>query len=101
MIRDSKDADIAILEGSLLVNDMAESQLLSSIMDKNMTAIIFWLKHHHPSYEERIELRQAFEKPEEKLSKRQQEIIRQALAYTIPEQLPQTNKEDKDGKTAK
>ena len=75
-------ADKAIQEGSLLVNDMAESQLLSSIKDKNMTAIIFWLKHHHPSYETRIELRQAFSKSEEKLNKRQEEIIRQALKIT-------------------
>ncbi len=75
-------ADKAIQEGSLLINDMAESQLLSSIKDKNMTAIIFWLKHHHPSYETRIELRQAIGRPEEKLSKRQQEIIRQALKIT-------------------
>ena len=35
-------ADAAILEGSLFVNDMAESQLLSAIRDKNLTAIIFW-----------------------------------------------------------
>src|SRR5680860_719631 len=43
-------ADAATAEGSLLVNDMAESQLLSAIKDKNLTAIIFWLKHHHSSY---------------------------------------------------
>ena len=75
-------ADAAILEGSLLVNDMAESQLLSAIRDKNLTAIIFWLKHHHPAYETRIELRQATSKTEEKLTTRQEEIIRQALKIT-------------------
>ena len=80
--RFARDADAAIAQGNLLINDMAESQLLSSIRDKNMTAIIFWLKHHHPSYETRIELRQAFGKSEEKLSKRQKEIIRQALKIT-------------------
>ena len=80
--RFARDADAAIAQGNLLINDMAESQLLSSIKDKNMTAIIFWLKHHHPSYETRIELRQVFGNPEEKLNKRQKEIIRQALKIT-------------------
>jgi ACT domain-containing protein len=75
----SKRAEVAIQEGSLLVNDLAESQLLSSIADKNMTAIIFWLKHHHPSYETRVEIKQASSGMEEKLTKRQQEIVREAL----------------------
>ncbi len=94
----SKRAEVAIQEGSLLINDLAESQLLSSIADKNMTAIIFWLKHHHPSYETRIELRQALEKPEEKLTKRQQDIIRQALDLSLIDILPETPKGDTGGK---
>ena len=78
----ARESDAAIAQGNLLINDMTESQLLSAIKDRNMTAIIFWLKHHHPAYETRIELRQAFGKSEEKLSKRQKEIIRQALKIT-------------------
>ena len=45
----AKLADEAISEGNFLVNDMAESQLMSAIRDKNLTAIIFWLKHHPAS----------------------------------------------------
>lgn len=75
-------ADAAIQEGSLLVNDMAESQLLSSIKDKNMTAIIFWLKHHHSAYETRFEIRAAFNKSDEKLTARQEEIMRELLKIT-------------------
>lgn len=52
----AKNSDQAISEGKLLVNDMAESQLMSAIKDKNMTAIIFWLKHHHPTYSSKIEI---------------------------------------------
>ena len=78
----SDTADAAILEGSLLVNDMAESQLLSSIKDKNMTAIIFWLKHHHPAYETRVEIRAAFNKSDAKLTARQEEIMRELLKIT-------------------
>lgn len=58
-LRFSNLADSAIAEGTMLVNDMAESQVLASIRDGNLTAAIFWLKYHHPSYETKIELRQA------------------------------------------
>ena len=93
-------ADAAILEGSLLVNDMAESQLLSAIRDKNMTAIIFWLKHHHPAYETRIELRQATSKIKEKLTQRQEKIIKEALKITSEDKvLVSSGNEKKDEKT--
>jgi len=52
----AKEADTALKEGRSLVNDMAESQLMSAIRDKNMTAIIYWLKHHHESYTTRVEI---------------------------------------------
>ena len=45
-------SDIAMKKGIHFINDLAESQLISSIRDKNMTAIIFWLKHHHKNYSE-------------------------------------------------
>ena len=75
----SKKAEIALAEGSLLINDMAESQLLLSIKDKNMTAIIFWLKHHHPSYETRIAIKAQGGDMDEKLTKKQAEIVKRAL----------------------
>lgn len=57
--KDSKEftklSDQALKEGNLLINDMSEAQLLSLIKDKNITAIIFWLKHHHPAYTQKIE----------------------------------------------
>ncbi len=52
----AKMADEALSEGSLLVNDMAESQLLQAIRNQNLGAIIFWLKHHHPSYANKLEV---------------------------------------------
>ena len=72
-------AQEAILEGARLVNDMAESQLLSAIRDKNMTAIIFWLKHHHPAYETRVEIRQAASQADGNPNKKQKEAINTAL----------------------
>ncbi|MFH1186897.1 MAG: hypothetical protein V1697_01845 [Candidatus Levyibacteriota bacterium] len=50
------NAEDALLEGKLLINDMAESQLISEIKNKNMTAIIYWLKHNHPSFSTRVEI---------------------------------------------
>lgn len=52
----AKSADEAIDEGVLMVNDMAESQLLSAIRDRNMTGIIFWLKSHHKAYSTKVEV---------------------------------------------
>ena len=52
----AKEADESLAEGLLLVNDMAESQLISAIKDKNLGAIVFWLKNHHQDYGNKLEL---------------------------------------------
>jgi len=93
-----KSADEAIENGNLLINDLAESQLLGAIRDGNMTAIIFWLKHHHPSYETRIELRQAYERSEEKLSKHQEQVLKQALKLTSINKTPKLKGGANEGK---
>ena len=72
-------SDDAISEGVVLINDLAESQLLTEIKGGNMTGIIFWLKHRHPAYETRIEIKQSQGMFDEKLTKKQKEIIEQAL----------------------
>ncbi|MCX6726732.1 MAG: hypothetical protein NTY75_02835 [Candidatus Shapirobacteria bacterium] len=43
-------ADDAIRQGIYYMNDFAESQTFALINDKNLNAIIFWLKHNHPKY---------------------------------------------------
>lgn len=75
----SKAVEKAILDGRLLVNDLAESQLISAVKDRNITAIIAWLKHNHPSYKTRIEIEGAINTIQE-LSPEQQEMVRQALS---------------------
>jgi len=75
----SKMADEAILEGSFLVNDMAESQLMSAIRDKNMTAIIFWLKHHHQNYATKVEVNASIKNVTEELTDEQKQLIKEAL----------------------
>jgi ACT domain-containing protein len=75
----SKEADIALNEGLALINDMAESQLLSAIKDQNMTAIIFWLKSHHPSYSAKIEVTGSLKTTETPLTQEQEEILEKAI----------------------
>lgn len=52
----AKEAESSIEEGLNLINDMAESQLISSIKEGNLTGIIFWLKNHHRQYSPKLEV---------------------------------------------
>lgn len=81
-----KDADpefakalgAALLEGKLLVNDVAESQLMAAIRERNMTAIVFWLKHHHPSYTTKVEITARIQENNE-LTPEQRALVEEAL----------------------
>lgn len=75
----AKITDEALSEGATLVSDIAESQLLSLIKDKNLTAIIFWLKHHHASYTTRVEVNAKIQQSIEELTPEQQEVVTKAL----------------------
>lgn len=75
----SKEADKALNEGKQLINDLAESQLINSIKDQNMTGIIWWLRNNHPAYTNKIELTTS-KTDDEKLTADQQKLIEKALA---------------------
>ena len=75
----TKLSDQALLDGSLLVNDMAESQLMSAIKDKNMTGIMFWLRHHHPTYATRVEVTTNNKNQDIELTDEQKELLNKAL----------------------
>lgn len=75
----AKEADSALDDGSSLVNDMAESQLLSAIKDQNMTAIIFWLKSHHSAYANKVEVDAKLKLDKETLTPEQETLVRNAL----------------------
>lgn len=74
----AKRVDEALLEGCLLVNDLAESQLVSAIRDRNLSAIMYWLKHHHPDYRNRLEIEGSINTIQE-LNPEQKKLVRQAL----------------------
>lgn len=71
--------DEAIEQSSSVVNDLAESQLISAIKDQNMTAVMFWLKHHHRSYRTRVEIDAKIESVQQELTPEQAELVAQAL----------------------
>jgi len=75
----TKETDEALLEGTLLINDVAESQLMSAIREKNMTAIIYWLRHHHPSYANKVEISGNLTYADEELTPEQASLVRTAL----------------------
>ncbi|NMB48544.1 hypothetical protein GYA13_03845 [Candidatus Kuenenbacteria bacterium] len=71
--------DQALSEGSSLVNDLAESQLMSAIKNGNLTAIIFWLKYHHSRYTTRVEVTAEVKNLNQQLTPGQQKIVDEAL----------------------
>ena len=82
------DCDEAIEQSSGMVSDMAESQLISAIKERNMTAIIFWLKHHHPRYTAKLLLEGRIRHETEILTAEQEDLVMRALvmAGLLPKQ---------------
>jgi ACT domain-containing protein len=73
--------DEAITEGSGLINDMAESQLINAIKEKNMTAITYWLKSHHKAYANKVEVDAKVHHEQEELTAEQAALVAQALRH--------------------
>lgn len=72
--------DEALESGIGLVNDVAETQLMTAIREGNMTAVLFWLKHHHRSYSTKVELLMPERKTEVDLTPEQMEVMRRSVA---------------------
>ncbi len=88
--------DEVIEQSAGLITDMAESQLISAIKDQNMTAIIFWLKHHHKTYKTRIEVDAKVQAVQQELSPEQAEVVAHALRLAG---LMQITQGDQDGQS--
>jgi len=87
-----KLSDDAISEGRKLINDLAESQLLTAIKDGNMTGIIYWLNHNHPTYATKVEVTTRL-KESEVLTPEQEAIVTRALS--LAGFIPEKNQNDK------
>ncbi len=79
------------------INDLAESQLINAIKDRNMSAITFWLKHHHKSYETRVKVDAHVEHEIQELTPEQEQLISRALALAGLKD----SEENQDGKQVK
>lgn len=88
--------DEALETGIGLVNDAAETQLMAAIREGNMGAVIFWLKHHHASYRNKIDIN-AVVRREEALTEEEAALVRRALGL-IRNQEPQNHDDSEPGR---
>lgn len=93
----AKEVEQALHDGRLLVSDIAESQLVSLVRDRNFAAVTYWLKHHHPSYKTRVEIEGAVNAVHE-LSPEQEALMRKAFALAginLNDQIHEKDNEEK------
>src|SRR3989344_4509939 len=89
-----KSAEEAILEGEAFITDMTESQLISLIKDKNFHAIQLWLRHHHPKYNNRVEISATITNPIEQFTPEQDTVFKEAVKWaSLPEIIQENNNE--------
>lgn len=74
----SKDADNAIEEGVLMINDLSESQLISAIKNNNFSAVRFWLQNRHRAYRNKVEVSEDADTNQE-LTAEQKQTMEEAL----------------------
>lgn len=71
--------DEAIDNGVTLMNEYAESMLITAIKNQNLTAVFYWLNHRHPAYETRVRVDGRIKHQTDELTPEQTELIEQAL----------------------
>jgi hypothetical protein len=74
---DACDETIEISIGR--INDLAESQLINAIKNQQLSAITFWLKHHHKRYRNRVEVDARVAVSQETLTPEQAAVVSRAL----------------------
>lgn len=72
-------ADEAVDQGVSLMNEYAESMLISAIKDRNLTAVFYWLNHRHPAYETRVKVDGRIKHQTEELTPEQSALVERAL----------------------
>ncbi len=87
----SQAVDKAQEEGEALIRDVAVSKIIKGINDDNLTAAMYWLNHRDPRFSNKVEI-STTTKPQEALSKEQEEVVKKALALTGISESDQKNK---------
>ncbi len=80
----------SILQGNEVINDFAESQLIAAIKERNLGAIIFWLKNRHKAYAPKLKISGEIKTQNKPLTSEQKELIKKALS--LSSLIPNTNK---------
>jgi hypothetical protein len=75
----AKLAEEALLEGETFITEMSESQLISMIRNGNFQAVQLWLRHHHPSYTNKVEITGNIKHSDEELTPEQAALVKAAL----------------------
>ncbi|MFA5154912.1 MAG: phBC6A51 family helix-turn-helix protein [Patescibacteria group bacterium] len=88
----SKAVDESVAEGTDFVSDLAESRLVEAIRDRNLRAVLFWLRSHSTRYATKIELNGKLRVENEPLTDDQKALIEKAL--TLSGLIHQDNKEN-------
>lgn len=73
------ECEKALEEGCALINDMAESTLISLMKDGNLSACIYWLKNRHDTYKNKLEVSGNLNVKNDELTKEQEKNIMKAL----------------------
>lgn len=85
----------AMGQGNEFVNDMMESLLIKSAKEGKMTAMIFWLKNHHPQYnDKRFHEHQHYFRNDVLTDERKEEIYRTMKAWDSED--PSEDERDED-----
>jgi hypothetical protein len=87
----SRSVEAAMKEGFDFINDLAETQLVSSIRDKKFPAIAYWLNHRHPSYGNKVEI---VDKTNGELTDAQRKLLAKAIGLEAQD----ANDDSYDGK---
>lgn len=74
----AKSVEESMVEGIALVTDLSEAQVVTLIREKHWNAISFWLRAHHPTYTNKININ-ATVKNTDPLTPEQENLIRGAL----------------------
>lgn len=98
----AKQTDQAVAEGVELMNDLAESALLSGIKDRSPWAVIWWLRNRHEAYSNRVKIDANISHQIEELTPEQERLVAKALAMAglLPERAS-TKQENEDEKSDK
>lgn len=69
----------AIEQGSSLINDLAEAQLLNAIRAGNLSAVTYWLGRRHPGFAAKVKLDASVKSESEELTPEQIEQVKRSL----------------------